>query len=84
MEKTVDDVLKPLVSYNPLTKIKHSSYERALEAGRQLFYYNLGKKNLKDYKGNYGKLITDVTNETLEQIKDPDGLFKVSRRMQSE
>lgn len=79
LEKTVDDVLKPLVSYNPLTKIKHSSYERALEAGRQLFYYNLGKKNLKDYKGNYGKLITDVTNETLEQIKDPDGLFKVSK-----
>ena len=79
LEKTVDDVLKALVSYNPLTKIKHSSYERALEAGRQLFYYNLSKKNLKDYKGDHGKLITDVTNETLEQIKDPDGLFRISK-----
>ena len=79
LKKTIDTALKniPELNYNPLNKKEHTSYERALEAGQQLFYYNLKQKNLKDYKGNYGKLITEVRNETEEQIKDPTGLFRV-------
>tara|TARA_R100001082_G_scaffold81647_1_gene48554 strand:- start:1593 stop:4157 length:2565 start_codon:yes stop_codon:yes gene_type:complete len=81
LKKTVDTALKniPELNYNPLNKKQHTSFERALEAGQQLFYYNLGQKNPKDYKGNYGKLITDVRVETLEQIKDPTGLFRVGK-----
>ena len=79
LKDTLTKTFNGLIQFNPLTKTKHDSFDRALEAGEQLFYYNLKQKNLKDYKGNYGKLIIDVTNETKEDIKDPDGLFRVQK-----
>tara|TARA_R100001082_G_scaffold32761_2_gene16884 strand:- start:1493 stop:4093 length:2601 start_codon:yes stop_codon:yes gene_type:complete len=79
--KAVEDVvtkeLNALIQFNPLTKTKHSSFEGALESGRQLFYYHLSRTDLDDYKDRPGKLIFDVMNKTKEDIRDKEGLFRV-------
>ena len=81
--KAVKDVvtkeLNALIQFNPLTKTKHSSFEGALEAGQQLFYYHLKRADLDDYKDRPGKLIEDVLNKTKEDIRDKEGLFRVQK-----
>ena len=79
VKDTVTKELNTLIQFNPLNPTKHSSFDAALEAGRQLFYYHLSRADLNDYKDRPGKLIEDVTNKTKEDIRDKEGLFRVQK-----